>query len=1171
MLRKIKEFKLPEVEEKVLKFWKENQIFEKSLNQRKNAKPFRFFEGPPTANGRPGIHHVLGRAFKDVMPRYKTMCGYYVARKAGWDTHGLPVELEIEKELGFKGKQDIEKFGVAAFNEKAKASVWKYKDEWERLTDRVAFWLDMNDPYVTYHNNYIESLWWVLKQIANKKLLTRSFKIVPWCPRCQTPLSSHELAQPGAYKKVTDPSIFIKFKIKNSKLKIKEYLLVWTTTPWTLPANVAVAVNPQLSYTKYKVGDEFIWSYNMPPAKDGVNIEVVEKMSGHKLVGLKYEPLYSIAGAKKEKSFYSVKAADFVSTEDGTGMVHIAPAFGEDDFNLIKKEVKDLAQKAPITIDERGIMAKGFPGAGKFVKQADKDIVADITERNILYSIGTVEHEYPHCWRCSSPLLYFAKFSWFIEMSQLREKLLENNQKINWIPDHIKDGRFGEWLREVKDWAISRDRYWGTPLPIWKCDKCENIEVVGGLEDFNKLRYSENNFWVLRHGEANHIQAGIIASGVEGKNTTSYLTDKGKKQVEESAKKLKKQLGKKKLDVIFSSPYTRARETAKIAGKILGAKVIIDDRLAELNTGVFNGKPVFEYEAFFRNRIEKFVKAPEGGETMTQVKKRVMEFMIEINSKYNNKNILITGHGDPLWIIEGGAKNLSNEEIVEIPSLKLAELRKVKFGNYPYNTITSELDLHKPYVDNVYLKCKKCKSKMSRVKEVADVWFDSGCMPYAQYHYPFDAKLKKSEELSLAKVKANIQFPADYISEGMDQTRGWFYTLLAVSTALNLGPSFLNVISFGLILDKNGQKMSKTKGNVVNPWDMINKYGSDIVRWYFYTVNAPGEYKKFDELDLGKAYRRFIAIIFNSFVFLDTYGCQNIKQETIDLKHCTLIDKWVLARLNKTINDVTVYLEKYDINMSCKEIESFVNDLSRWFIRRSRRRFQKPENQEDLKMVSIVLYQCLLDLSKLIAPFAPFFSDALYLSLMGNHDSSVHLSDWPEVKEEFMNSEILEKMEEVRRVASLGLALRAEKKIKVRQPLAKLEMKTKKLSVQDKEFIDLIKDEVNIKEVEINLQLKDEISLDTVITRELKEEGMVRDLVRMVQDLRQEGGCVPKDKVFLMIEADQELKAVIETHVEILKKEVGAGQIELKKSDKFDAEISSEMDGKKIWIGIRKI
>jgi isoleucyl-tRNA synthetase len=459
---------------------------------------------------------------------------------------------------------------------------------------------------------------------------------------------------------------------------------------------------------------------------------------------------------------------------------------------------------------------------------------------------------------------------------------------------------------------------------------------------------------------------------------------------------------------------------------------------------------------------------------------------------------------------------------------------------------------------------------MSRVKEVADVWFDSGCMPYAQYHYPFNADIKKSEELDLAKIKESIQFPADFISEGVDQTRGWFYTLLAISTALDLGPAYKNVIVQGLALDKKGQKMSKSKGNGVDPWEMINKYGSDIVRWYFYTINSVGENKKFDELDLGKAYRRFIAIIFNSFIFLETYGVLG-KKLSGNLASYNLIDRWILARLNKMTVEATDGLEKYDINSACKSIESFVDDLSRWYIRRSRRRFQKPESQEDLEMVSAVLYHCLLELSKLIAPFAPFFADALYLSLVDSHESSVHLCDWPMIKEEFTNNEIIEKMEEARRIASLGLALRAEKKIKVRQPLAKLEVNTKKLSIKDSEFMGLIKEEVNVKEVVINLQLKGEIDLDTVITQELREEGLMRDLARMVQDLRQSGNYVPKDRVFLMIETDKDLESIIDANRESLKKDVGAGEIDLKKSEKFDAEIVSEMDGKKIWIGIRKI
>jgi isoleucyl-tRNA synthetase len=1177
MLRKIKEFKLPEIEEKVLKFWKENQIFEKSLELRKeDGKPYKFFEGPPTANGRPGIHHILGRAFKDVLPRYKTMRGYYVKRKAGWDTHGLPVEIEVQKELGLKGKQDIEKFGIAEFNEKAKSSVWRYKDEWEKLTDRVGFWLDLKKPYVTYHNSYIESLWWVLKQIAKKKLLTRSFKIVPWCPNCQTPLSSHELAQPGAYKKVKDPSIFIKFKIKG---RTNEFLLVWTTTPWTLPANVAIAVNSKLIYTKFSIKDtssscgkiEYVWSYNSPPEKEGIEIEVVEKISGFKLIGLKYEPLFNVPNVKKEKSFYSVKGADFVETGEGTGLVHIAPAFGEDDFNLIKKEVRDLSEKAPITIDERGYVLKGFPGAGKFVKQADKDITKDLHERNFLYQLSFIEHEYPHCWRCSGLLLYIARFSWFIEMSKLRDKLLENNQKINWTPKHIKKGRFGEWLREVKDWAISRNRYWGTPIPIWRCEKCENIEVVGSLDDLNKLRLNQNNFWTLRHGEADHVLTNTIASGVEIKSTTSHLTKKGKEQIKESADELLKQLGKNKLDIIISSPYARTKETARIVSKKTGAKVKIDKRLSELNVGSFNGFKIPEFKSFFKNELERFTKAPTGGETLSDTKKRMMEALIDINSKYNDKNILIVGHGDPLWMLEGSMKNLANEEILKLKEFDVAELRKMYFNNYPYNTITSELDLHRPHIDKVYLKCKKCESKMSRIEEVIDVWFDSGAMPYAQYHYPFEAEVKKSEELNVDKIKREIDFPADYISEGIDQTRGWFYTLLAVSTALELGPSYKNIITFGLVLDKNGQKMSKSKGNVVNPWDVVNKYGADIVRWYFYTVNQPGEYKKFDEIELSKAYRRFIAIIFNSFVFLDTYGVlgENIGRKIFSFN---IIDRWVLAKLDEVIQKTTTSLDKYDINSTCKTIEGFVDDLSRWYIRRSRRRFQKPESRDDLETASAVLYRCLLELSKLIAPFTPFFAEALYHSLSQRKlKLSVHLEDWPKIRDEFSNKELIEKMEELRKIASAGLALRAEKKIKVRQPLSKLEINTKKLTLKDKNLLELLKDEVNVKKVSINLQLKEDVRLDTKITAELKKEGIIRDLARMIQGLRQDANFSPKDNIFLMIDTEDNLERIIDANRELLKKEVGASELDLKRSTKFMSEKESNIDGQKIWVGIRKI
>lgn len=1191
MLRGLKEFKLPEIEEKVLKFWKENQIFEKAQKLREGAPKYRFFEGPPTANGRPGIHHVLSRSFKDVMPRFKTMRGFFVRRKAGWDTHGLPVEIEVEKELGLKNKQEIEKFGIAEFNEKAKASVWKYQDEWEKLTDRIGFWLDLKNPYITYKPEYVESLWWVFKQIAKKNLLTQSFKIVPYCPRCQTPLSSHEMGQPGVYKKAKDPSIYVKFQLKtqSSKLKTKEYLLVWTTTPWTLPSNVAVAVNPELTYTKYKVGKEYLWSYVAPPV-DG-EIEVVEKVSGKKLIGLAYKPLFKVKGPwLKNKKFFKIYGADFVSTEDGTGMVHIAPAFGEDDMNLIRQHQKELVGQIPITVDGKGLVSgAGLPGHGKFVKKADEDIIRHLQEKNIVLKNDTIEHDYPFCWRCGTAILYFSRFSWFVEMSKLRNELLKNNEKINWIPEHIKEGRFGEWLKEIKDWAISRDRYWGTPLPIWECEKCDHIEVVGGLEDLDKLRFSKNRFFFVRHGEAEHNVKGVIASGPEKGTHISRLTENGKKQAEEGGKNMRKLLKKEKLDLIVASPYKRTQETAKIISKVVKAKVITDERLSELNTGIFNWRPVKEHSAYFPNYLEAFTKAPPGGENLNEVKRRMYAVISDLNAKYEGKNILIVSHGDPLWVLQGALMGLSNEEILnsEYPG-NSGKVKEVEVHNWPYNA-SAELDLHRPYADRVYLRCKKCKHKMARVKEVADVWFDSGAMPYAQDHYPFscakkESPISKSQFLNLEKC---TDFPADYISEGIDQTRGWFYTLLAISTALGLGPSYLNVITLGLVLDKNGQKMSKSKGNVVSPWDMVSKYGADTVRWYFYTVNPPSEPKRFDEADLGKTLRKFIMTIYNSFVFLDTYG----RQEAGDKKYETsknILDKWILARLNQVIQQATDGLEKYDVGSAAKALEVFVDDLSRWYIRRSRSRLQRPEDKNDFTAASATLYHCLAELSKLTAPFTPFFADALFLSLndeLGiknkenkkSHDSkfmirnSVHLQNWPEADKKAIDYSLIEKMEEVRRISSVALALRAEKGIKVRQPLQTLEIKSGKLDVRDIKLLEILKDEVNVKEVKWNLALEGEAALDLTITPELKEEGLVRELVRMVQGLRHDANYVPKDRIALLIEAPATLRSVWDRKLDALKKDVGAASVEFKRSDKFDVESNTKLDGESIWIGVRKI
>lgn len=1179
MLRNLKQFNLPEIEEKVLKFWKENQIFEKTQDKSRYKKSFRFFEGPPTANGKPGIHHMLSRAFKDIICRYKAMAGFFVRRKAGWDTHGLPVEIEVEKELGLKSKQDIEKFGIAEFNEKAKNSVWKYQDEWEKLTDRIGFWLDLKNPYITYKPDYIESLWWLFKQIADRGLLKKSFKITPYCPRCQTPLSSHEMGQPGVYRKAKDPSIWIKFKVERGKGKAKsnEFLLVWTTTPWTLPSNVAIAINPKLTYTKYKIGNEYVWSYNIPPAE---KVEVTERVSGKKMIGLRYEPLFRVAGPwLKNKKFFKVYGADFVETAEGTGLVHIAPAFGEDDMNLIKEIEKDLVGKIPITIDEKGIVQKNLPGAGKPAKIADKDIVQDLEQHGVLLKSDTIEHDYPFCWRCNAALLYFSQFSWFIEMSRLRNELIANNQKINWVPEHIKEGRFGEWLREVKDWAISRNRYWGTPLPIWQCQKdCGHIEVVGSLADLDKLRFSQNNFYILRHGEAEHNVRGIISSGLERGKDISRLTRKGIRQVEEAAKDLTRQLKGKELDFIFTSPYVRTKQTAEIIAKATKAEIIADKRLAELNTGIFNQRPIEEYRRFFGNPLEKFVKSPPGGENLNEVKKRIFQALLDIDSRYRGKNILIVSHGDPLWVLEGIIKGLPNEEILKLNSIEVdGKPIKIELHNWPRN-LDGELDIHRPYIDNIYLKCKKCGKKMERIKEVADCWFDSGAMPLAQFHFPFQCKEvqppkidRNTGRLNLQNLQKCIDFPADYISEGIDQTRGWFYTLLAVSTALGLDiPPYLNVICLGLVLDKNGQKMSKSKGNAVSPWDMVNKYGADIVRWYFYTINQPGEPKLFNESDLGKMLRKFIMIIYNSFIFWNTYADKNQSVGGYKYKSGHVLDRWILSRLNQTISSATENLEKYEVVPAGKALEVFVDDFSRWYIRRSRVRLQKPENKNDFIAASDTLFYCLLELSKLLAPFTPFFAEALYRSF-GSGEESVHLEDWPRANEKLIDFDLIEKMEEVRRISSLALAIRAERGVKIRQPLKTLDIKSKLLDVRDEEFLKILKDEVNVKEVKWNLEMKEEVALDTAITPELREEGLLRDVVRMAQGLRHDAGFVQKDAIILMAEPPDDLRGILEKNSDFLKKEVGAKAMELKKSEKFDAELDSKIGGKRIWIGVRKI
>lgn len=1183
MLRNLKQFNLPEIEEKVLKFWQDHKVFEKTLILRRSqgGKPFRFFEGPPTANGLPGIHHILSRVFKDVVLRYRAMRGFLVERQAGWDTHGLPVEIEIEKELGIKNKAEIEKFGIAEFNSRAKASVWRYKGDWEKLTERIGFWLDLKNPYITYENSYIESLWWIFKKVFKKGFLKQSYKVTPYCPRCQTSLSSHELGQPEVYRKVKDPSIYVKFKIKRSVVKggsarhrlrlrpsagrRQEYLLVWTTTPWTLPANLAIAIDPQLTYTKYKIDDDYFWSYNPPATKENQKIEVMEKISGKKLVGLEYEPLYKHKNYKPPAGSYKVLEGDFILTNEGTGLVHIAPAFGEDDFKLISGASFSISD-IPVTIDERGRVKEGFPGAGKFVKSADEDIIDDLKKRNLLYRAETIEHDFPFCWRCGTALLYLARLSWFIEMSRLRDKLLAVNKKINWIPDYLKDGRFGGWLKEVKDWAISRDRYWGTALPIWRCEN-GHFQTIGSLNDLNEDRWAANRFFLMRHGEADHNLQGICSAGrqIEKK---SQLTEKGEKQADKAAQLF---LNRKiKIDFIYSSPYRRTRQTVKIVAHRLGVKkenIIFDERLAELNVGIFNGRPLKEYRKFFISPLEKFIKRPPEGENLSDVRKRMLEVLKEADDRFENKNILIVSHGDPLLVLEGAARHLKNEEALNFSYPEVGQWREINFDNWPYNE-DGEIDLHRPFIDAVYLKCRECRGKMKRVKEVADVWFDSGAMPFAAWHYPFENK---------NLIDRRLIFPADYIVEGIDQTRGWFYTLLAVAALLGKGAPYRNVIALGLVLDKYGQKMSKSKGNVVDPWQIINKYGVDTIRWYFYAINPPAEPKRFDENDLLKISRQFILTLYNSFVFFASYGAKAKLNYKHSIPSANILDRWILTRLEETIIQTTNELERYEIGPALKIIESIIDDLSRWYIRRSRRRFSAAVRNrvagqivdKDYEAASRTLSYVLSEISKLLAPFTPFFSEALYQSLL-EKELSVHLEDWPKANKGVIDRELLKSMAEIRRLASLALAVRAEKKIKVRQPLKELRIKNYELRNRQ-ELLEILKDEINVKAIIFDKKIKEEIELDAEITPALKEEGILRELTRLVQGLRGDAGLRSQDRIILMAEADKYLYAIIEKNSHYFKTEVGAQSVEYKKSAKFDAELNSKIENSLIWIALRKV
>ena len=1037
-------------EKKVEEFWKENHIFEKSMENRKEGETYTFYDGPPTANGKPHIGHVLTRVIKDMIPRYRTMKGYMVPRKAGWDTHGLPVELEVEKKLGLDGKEQIEEYGMEPFIKQCKESVWKYKGMWEDFSSTVGFWADMEHPYVTYYDDYIESEWWALKEIWNKKLLYKGFKIVPYCPRCGTPLSAQEVSQ--GYKTVKERSAVVRFKVVGEDA----YFLAWTTTPWTLPSNVALCVNPDETYCKVKAADGY--TYYMAEAlldkvlgklakEEGEKAyEVLETYKGTDLEYKAYEPLFACAGeaaAKQKKKAHFVTCDNYVTMSDGTGIVHIAPAFGEDDSRIGRNYELPFVQ----FVDGQGNLTKETPYAGVFVKKADPMVLTDLDKEGKLFDAPKFEHDYPHCWRCDTPLIYYARESWFIKMTAVKDDLIRNNNTINWIPESIGKGRFGDWLENVQDWGISRNRYWGTPLNIWQCE-CGHMHSIGSRQELFEM------------------------SGDERAKT---------------------------------------------------------------------------------------------------------------------------------------------------------------------------VELHRPYIDEITLKCPECGGEMHRVPEVIDCWFDSGAMPFAQHHYPFENKELFEQ-----------QFPANFISEAVDQTRGWFYSLLAESTLLFNKAPYKNVIVLGHVQDENGQKMSKSKGNAVDPFDALNKYGADAIRWYFYINSAPWLPNRFHGKAVVEGQRKFMSTLWNTYAFFVLYAdIDNFDPTKYELNYDQLpvMDKWLLSRLNTTVQAVDNDLANYKIPEAARALQEFVDEMSNWYVRRSRERFWAKGMEQDKINAYMTLYHALVTIDKTAAPMIPFMTEDIYQNLVRSVDKdapeSIHLCDFPTVNEAWIDKDLEADMKELLEIVVLGRACRNTANIKNRQPIGTMYVKAEKKMSEF--YTDIIADELNVKEVKFaddvesfisysfkpqlrtvgpkygkllggirqaltdingtaamnelrtngvlkldingnNVELTEEdllietaqtegyvsesdgetsVVLDTNLTPELIEEGFVREIISKIQTMRKEAGFEVMDKIVVYAHGNDKIQDVMKAHEDEIKSEVLADEMVLGETDGYVKEWNINKEA--VTMGVKKL
>jgi len=1126
-------------EESVLAFWQEHDIFKKSLEKDSPEGDFTFYDGPPFATGLPHYGHILAGTIKDAIPRFWTMNGYRVRRKWGWDCHGLPLENIIEKKLGLGTKRDIEEYGIKEFNEAAREAVMEYADDWRKIVPRMGRFVDMDDDYRTMDAQYTESVWWSFKQLNEQGLVYEGFKSMHLCPRCGTTLSNFEVNQ--GYKDIKDIAVTVRLPLVDMP---DTSLLVWTTTPWTLPGNMAAAVNNEHTYVLAEITledkKEKVILAKERLSQLGTNeYTIIEEMKGSDLVGKSYEPPFAYLKDQEfehKENVWKLWHADYVELgEEGTGAVHIAPAYGEDDMLLAQDHNipivhhvgEDGRFKAFIT-DFAGKLVKPKDDEATEVSHLDADIeiVRALAKSERLFRKENVTHSYPHCWRCDTPLLNYGTTSWFVKVTDMKDELIAENNAVNWVPEHVGKNRFGKWLEGARDWAVSRQRYWGAPLPIWKNPETKEYKVFGSLEDLQEyVPKSGNTFFITRHGESESNTANVL-NGVLGE--TNGLTATGEEQVA----KLIEELKDKNITHIYTSPFTRTKVTAQKVADALGLTVIEDERLREMEFGEFEGKTPDEYHEFFGDGVGHLTKRPEGGESWGDVKRRAGAFLYEINTTHKDAHVLVVSHGGTLQMLQavatGEETQVLGRHIEENTyDLKNAELKEVAFTPMPNND-DYELDFHRPYIDDIELF--EGDTKLERVPDVFDCWYESGSMSYAQQHHPF-------ENLDVFDPKKGKGYPAEFIAEGLDQTRGWFYSMLVLGTALFGKSPYKNVIVNGLVLAEDGKKMSKSLQNYPDPMELADRVGVDAIRFYMLSSSIMrAEDLNFSEKGVQELERKNIGRLHNVLAMYQMYAMD--EKASDDSSH--VLDKWIIARLNELVRDVTAGFKGYELDKATRPVTDFIDDVSVWYLRRSRDRL-KGEDEKDKEYALSTLKHVMKTLALVMAPSMPFYAEYLWREIREDEDpESVHLADWP--KEGTADEDLIAGMTFVRSYANEGLRLRAQKKINVRQPLASFTVSSSEVPRAWKEMKDILADELNVKEV-IYKESNEECNFDWEITPELKLEGDAREFMRAVQDMRKKAGLEPSDRITLTVQTSDGGEAVIKEHGEDIKKVVGADDI----------------------------